>query len=70
MQTVATFPKAIFFVSVITSILSSVLLACVRLPEMSLTKIASGNFEGGSENPNAEPQMTDGRSRDATLVDT
>jgi len=70
MKTVATFPKAIFFVSVIASIFSSVLLACVRLPRMSLTKITSGDFWGGSENPDAEPQMTDGRSRDATLVET
>ena len=70
MKTVATFPKAIFFVSVIAYIFSSVLLACVRLPRMSLAKITSGDFEGRSENPDAEPQVTDGRSRDAILVET
>jgi len=71
MKTVGTHPRAIFFVSVITSIFSLVLLACVRLPEVSGPNNAKrrNDVEGGSENPNAGPQMTDGRSQDVTLVD-
>lgn len=72
MKTVASYPRAIFFVSVITSIFSLVLLACVRLPEVSSpnnAKRRNHDIQGGSENPNAGPQMTDGRSQDVTLVD-
>ncbi|KXN92843.1 hypothetical protein AN958_06822, partial [Leucoagaricus sp. SymC.cos] len=71
-QTVATFPRAIFFVSVGTYTASSLLLACVRLRKERYpmaVRTTNANTEEDPEEPNTSSQRPDARSRDATSVE-
>ncbi|KAF5358151.1 hypothetical protein D9756_001317 [Leucocoprinus leucothites] len=69
-KTVATYPRTIFFVSVITFVISSLLLACVRLPKTPFPNTAKAvNAEADPEEPDAESRGMNAGGRDSTLVE-
>jgi hypothetical protein len=69
-KTVRIFPTAIFFVSVILLILSSILLACVRLPKIDYSTNAEVNSaEEDPEEPTNNSHRTGARTQEATLVE-
>ncbi|KAF9444748.1 MFS general substrate transporter [Macrolepiota fuliginosa MF-IS2] len=68
-KTVSTYPRTIFLVTVLTVIISSILLSCVRLPKEYYPPHAmAASADEDIEEPNTGPSGASARSSEGTLV--